>query len=326
VPDILCTNQNYGACTGGNHQDQEFEGGYSWNGSISVLPTVPTWMVNSAVSRALLELKNQNVNLAQAFAERKQSEGLLTSACQHIADGVKSYRRAHTKGVWSVIKGEGSRDGRGGWRRMPQDWLELQYGWNPQMQDIYGACEDISKRSDTPLYFRARGNVKNISTKFWQKAGPDGWTYNVVDTIEQTSRVVLYYDLDNPVVAKFSQLGLTNPAALAWEELKYSFVIDWFIPVGNWLSTLDADFGWKFKAGARTDFTRVKGRTIGIEPNPGTSTFFRSISGDDYKYDGIRFGRAIYPSSPWAGVPSFKNPLSSKHIANALALLVQAFR
>jgi hypothetical protein len=325
VPDILTEIHNYGACSGGNHQDQISEGGYGWNSTVSNLPNVPAWMASSAVSRALLELKNQDVNLAVAFAERKETEDLFVNSVKHIASGVSAYRRGHKKGVWSVIKGEGSRDGKGGFRRMPQDWLELQYGWNPLMSDVEGACNALSKRSDIPLFMRVHGNVKSNSVVNWLKSGPDGWKYQISDQIEQTCRVVLYYDLDNPAVVKFAQLGLTNPAELAWERLKYSFVIDWFLPVGRWLSTLDADFGWKFKAGSRTEFTRVKGRTVGILPNTGTTTLFRNISGEDYKYDGIKFNRAIYPSSPWAGVPSFKNPLSSKHIANALSLLVQAF-
>lgn len=325
VPDVIVTDANYGACTMGNHSDTYYVSGYSWNAGISNLPNVPAWMVGSAVSRALLKLKNQDVNLSVAFAERKETEQLFTDTVHHIADSVKSYRRARSKGVWDVIKGEGGRSKRGGFRRMPQDWLELQYGWNPLMSDVDGACNALSKK-DTPLFFRAMSNVVNKSSILWTKSGPLAFKMNIEDRLEQRVRVVLYYELDNPVVVKFAQLGLTNPLELAWERLKYSFVIDWFIPVGNWLSTLDADFGWKFKAGARTEFTRVKSRVVGYEGNQSSTSHHYSFGGADYVYDGYNFVRATYPSSPWAGAPSFKNPLSGKHIANALSLLVQAFR
>jgi hypothetical protein len=42
---------------------------------------------------------------------------------------------------------------------------------------------------------------------------------------------------------QLSQLGITNPALLVWELIPYSFVIDWLIPVGDFLSSLDALVG-----------------------------------------------------------------------------------
>jgi hypothetical protein len=34
------------------------------------------------------------------------------------------------------------------------------------------------------------------------------------------------------------QMGLGNPASILWERLPYSFVIDWFIPIGNYLELI----------------------------------------------------------------------------------------
>lgn len=34
-------------------------------------------------------------------------------------------------------------------------------------------------------------------------------------------------------------LGFTNPAAVLWEATPFSFVVDWFLPIGDYLKTLD---------------------------------------------------------------------------------------
>jgi hypothetical protein len=49
---------------------------------------------------------------------------------------------------------------------------------------------------------------------------------------------------DNPLSLQASQLGLDNPALLAWELLPYSFILDWYIPVSGFLQNANilADF------------------------------------------------------------------------------------
>lgn len=51
------------------------------------------------------------------------------------------------------------------------------------------------------------------------------------------------FTVRNSSVKSLVQLGLTNPAEVAWEVVPFSFVIDWFIPVGNFLSSLDSLVG-----------------------------------------------------------------------------------
>jgi hypothetical protein len=35
------------------------------------------------------------------------------------------------------------------------------------------------------------------------------------------------------------QLGLLDPLSVVWENIPYSFVVDWFIPIGDYLSMLN---------------------------------------------------------------------------------------
>jgi hypothetical protein len=111
---------------------------------------------------------------------------------------------------------------------------------------------------------------------------------------------------------------------VAWERVPFSFVADWFLPVGNWLNTLDAMLGY-------TDIW--------------TSTSIRckadwSVSGKGYSLPSTRYVTASYSGArKYASltrsvsnglviprIPRVKNPASLLHMSNAIALLGQVFR
>lgn len=236
-------------CT--NIQRFEYTHGLDWTLTGSSLPAFPSFLEGRAVSRALLKLKHQSVNLAVAFAERKQTMDMFSSNAKTIARQVRNFKGSHPKDWKQVVKGN--------WKNTPNRWLELQYGWKPLISDIQGACQafDTLESSNNPYLAKVSGVSGENTESTWNKVS-NTTTINYFKVQEQWKhrcRVVLYYKLRNPLLARFASLGLTNPFELAWEKMKYSFVIDWFLPVGNWLSALDADFGWDFHSGTLTKFT-----------------------------------------------------------------------
>ncbi len=305
------------------------EDGYGTNPNQSDLPDVPSSMVDRANSKALLKLKDQKVNLGVAMAELHETADLVSTACSRIASGVRAYRKRHNTSIWNQIKQEGQKNGKHHYYAIPGDWLELQYGWNPLMQDIQGACEALSKRTRDSKSFdvKVTGACKDTYKRKWVKAMYAGFGhYRCTDFVQFNSRTVLYYSLNNPLLATFSSLGLTNPAEIVWERIPYSFVVDWFLPVGSWLSSMDADFGWSFKAGANTCFTKVTGNGSALPDNPDPNNFDVVVGNGDYNYKGWVLNRLVFGSTPGVGLPHFKNPFSAHHVANAISLLVQAFR
>jgi hypothetical protein len=125
-------------------------------------------------------------------------------------------------------------------------------------------------------------------------------------------------------LATFASLGLTNPLELIWERIPYSFVVDWFLPIGGWLSTLDADFGWTHRATCSTAFTRVKAQGTPYA-NPDSTNFEIQNNTSGFFEEAFRMYRSTGGPPP-VGLPHFKNPFSSTHLANALSLLAVAFR
>jgi hypothetical protein len=271
-----------------------------------------------------LKLKNQDFHLGNFVAEFNQTRDLVVGAVNTIAHQVRAYRRS-SPGKWLEVK----KWERGGcdWesiRRIPRDWLQLQYGWKPLMSDVLGAINHLGRPQPPKLvsvkgYADDRDEVTKVYTSI------DGSsTCKVKGTVQFQAWVRLYYSLQEAHVAEISSLGLVNPAEIIWEKLPYSFVVDWFTPVGGWLSSLTADAGFSFQGGSLSKMSKM-GDLISAQPAyhnvPGA---IRTGPGISWTGQSFVFDRTCYSDTPVPGL-YFKNPLSPVHIANAIALLVTAF-
>jgi hypothetical protein len=138
--------------------------------------------------------------------------------------------------------------------------------------------------------------------------------------IRGTSRLV--YKVQNMDLAAFASLGLTNPLEIVWELLPYSFVLDWLVPVGRYLSVLDADMGLQFLDGYWSTLTSVEWHTRGVVFNDSLTW---SISGEAPQVEGFAryYGRSKYASTPVPGL-YIKSPITFGHVANAFSLLASA--
>jgi hypothetical protein len=128
--------------------------------------------------------------------------------------------------------------------------------------------------------------------------------------------------------AEPAALGFTNPLVVAWEVVPWSFVVDWFIPVGRYLEQLSATHGWTFYDGCRSDL--VKTSTTGGYSSTRTRLIggdlevdARELSGTGSVYD--TFGRTVLSNFPIPDIPQFKSPVTMGHALNSIALLGQVF-
>lgn len=292
-----------------------------------------------AVIKALLKLKDNKVNLSNAFAEREQTVGLAINTLKRLTTAARSLRRGNIRGVAEALKPKGLKKlskrhlnrianaARKG--DFHQSWLELQYGWKPLYADVYGAVSALHK-ADQDNPHRYSQTVKGSVKEYIQETGD---IYNSPDTgvrLEQETigavgcLVRLDYFLENPFTGSLASLGITNPAETLWEITPFSFVVDWFLPVGDYLQAMDAATGFTFRAGSRTHWSMSNVvRTL------------YPLGAREYESTGFAFGigrasslameRSIYSHSPLPRVPSFKNPFpqyggNAAHLQNAIAL------
>lgn len=337
-------------CVGPRGYYYDLGGGYDLFGICGEEPGDPTAFPanqkdivrNRAIVNLLNKVKDQKLNLAQAFAERQQTISLIASSATRIANAFLALRKgdilaaghhlAYPIGVRKRRRFDFafSRDRQ---LAVANGWLELQYGWRPLLQDVYGAAELTAQRVSDEVHSKASGSatlsdreiIKRVEVGYSPigSAGRDNVTITIKRFIQ--AKYVCSFSVANPASRSLSQMGFTNPALLAWELLPYSFIVDWFIPIGNYLSTLDATLGMNFQGGCVTLFERYELE----ETREGTGkyvSFYRMVGSTYGSSSIVSVNRSRLNSFPRASLPAFKNPLSTTHALNAIALLRNSFK
>lgn len=260
----------------------------------------PDWQ-----TKLRLAIKDQKVNLAQTFAEFGQAQKMFANNATIIAKSLSSLRRGDYKNVFRLL-GIPRKQLRG---TISNRWLELQYGWMPLLSDLHGLVEEVQAGFERPRTRKINVRVKEEDSGSSESGliSP----FNVRPVMDWNSstvvKVVVYLRQDSSTA---SRLGVTNPINLAWELLPYSFVIDWFIPIGNWLNSLDAMIGYQGITGTVT----TKSKYVAT----------MQWCGQTYLYE--TYSRAVINGVPDAPLPTWKPSLGWKQVANALALLSQLKR
>lgn len=278
-----------------------------------------------ATLEALSDLKDQKVDLATNIATANQTAQMVADVANLIAKARRAWRRKDLRLAADLLRVSFK-----GQRKLPQDWLAYQYGVKPFLSDVHGAME--------ALYESANKNPDNWMVSGKGRAGDslykEEYLYGEPGSMDSlrgisSGRQSVFVRIDagptNALLAAAASLGLTNPAQVAWELVPFSFVIDWFLPIGDYFSTLDATFGLQCYGGSTS--RRVEWRTeiIGGPPPPETQDNVGWVGA--YKPGFARriyLQRSVFHEFPTAVPLYWKNPFSFGHLANSLSLLASA--
>jgi hypothetical protein len=134
------------------------------------------------------------------------------------------------------------------------------------------------------------------------------------------------FRIPNGAISVVDAFGLSNPLTVAWEIIPFSFVVDWFLPIGDALKGLTAFSGLEFHDGwiTRKDYSMAKGRVDLKSFSSGGVSNFRRGSVEGWK-EAFTIRRDKLNSFPSYGFPQWKDPRSFAHAASAIALLQSLF-
>ena len=304
------------------------------NGTGSLTYLQPTQSaIDGAVNQVKLSLREkiqgQKVHLGNFVAQRHQMIDEFSSTARRIARAYKSLRKGNIPGAFKAL-GCGPSGKVNPYQSAASNWLALQYGWLPLLSDLYGVAEELREhmieRLQKPPILKAvskrrlhDGNLY-VSTEI----GVDHKGAKATREYISDFRGRINYTVDVESAHLLSEVGLTNPLAIAWEVLPYSFVVDWFAPVGRWVNTFDATLGCTFVSGTLSSTVDTVFRWTNVAKFQEGNYL--------YEYKGcIGYGRwftykrAVLAGFPVVYLPQPKDPFSKGHVLNALALLTQAF-
>lgn len=265
-------------------------------------------------------VKGHELQLGVALAEGKQTVSLIKNSILTVGGALVdvkhgNFKRAMTKlGITKSVPSL-ARNSKRKTQLSPEDissrWLELQYGWLPLLSDTHEACKAYEKLTNKPRVYYHRAKTKRF-VNFDSSNHP---SYSCPTKGKLTQNIILEMREDQNVSAARS-LGLEDPLTIAWELVPYSFVVDWFIPIGPYLAAAHSvpTLSGRWCKTAVREFVNSHGIII----NP---TYYEGATIDGrwlYITRTTGYGNLDVP------LPSFKSlsqALNVSHVTNALALV-----
>lgn len=260
--------------------------------------------------------RQHSFNLAVSGAEIGQTLGMIKDRCASVLGGLwMLFKYKDPQGAAKIlVPGLPRRKFRG--TDVPSLWLELQYGWKPLIGDVYAGMQYIASKTSGPRVFAFDARKTVHLSKDVSNSPP---TYSIISDGSVTR---LYRVVYTEVLSEARSLGLLNPASVLWEKTPWSFVVDWFVPVGTYLDTLSI-LPHLNATLCRTDFARANASYKAPAAQKGPIYILRG-GGVDYSVTQME----RYPPKavdrrtvPLPGFDTLDRALSLGHLKNAAALI-----
>ena len=259
-------------------------------------------------------------NVLDILRTRKETIQMVTSSVLSIVKSIRLLKKGKWKKAANALGI--SKPGQPRGKEIPQRWLELQYGWLPLLGDIHALGNEIFR---TPVFQVRTTRLQNFEGFQVFKRYSDGGTlvdeYSTPFKTLRRMTFVTQFRIDSATVTTLDNLGVLNPTLVAWEAVPFSFIVDWFLPIGDWLGSLTDLQGITLVNSCYT--TRWDTEMEGYYKAFYTYSANEPSVGRFKKWQ--KFKQRVI-RDPDLKLPRFKNPLSLSHFANAMSLLATAFK
>jgi hypothetical protein len=275
---------------------------------VSVSPVVcqmgvDTNAQNRARTEALLKLRDSKINVSQSLAEGKRTVNMVIDSASNLWKLLLAVKRGNLGYVTSYL----------GPKSIANGYLQWQYGWRPLCQDVKGAFDEAQKATRKGMFLTARRTVRDSPRlELNNSSFTGGGSFDCAYKCQLTAR------LTDPMLARANSIGLTNPLSLAWELVPFSFVVDWSLPVGNYLEALTATAGLTFVGGYESQ--RCTSTINATQVVPGFTGNMGSLEIEFFYFSRVALNGFPTP------LPYVKSPFSTAHGASAIALLMQLLK
>lgn len=220
----------------------------------NMIDQVDSWdpwyhLENRAYEKFINEL-HASASLGAAVAEAASSYSMIATRASQLWKFTRDVRRgdldsaARTLNLSAVPKRASKKKAWSG------NWLEFNLGWSPMIGDIGNAIDVLQNDFG---YENPRARVGEVQKTYHLSPPTQGSNPAAVYPGFNTWHTYRYWlgrrsvacgarvAVANPNLLLANQLGFVNPAAVAWELVPMSFVVDWFVNIGDVLNSF-SDF------------------------------------------------------------------------------------
>lgn len=197
-------------------------------------------LYNSAYGRMRGKLYKGNASLGVTFASWKQSREMVVRRSQQLAWKAEE---AFAELVREFQKGR-----RAAARAAANTHLEIAFGWVPLLADIHNSCMTVIQTADKNEFVNATSETKIAKST---SGGFPLVQRNLSGQcrVRLSTRVVI----QNPNAWLLERAGLLNPAAVAWDLVPWSFLVNMVVNTGGLVNSITDFAGLSFPDATRTD-------------------------------------------------------------------------
>lgn len=272
------------------------------------------------------QVKGASAELAVSLAERQQSIDMIVKRCNQLAKAYREVRRCRFARARKTLRMTAPlpRGLKASAKEAGNNWLEFWLGWSPLVGDI-GNAVDVLQLPMPPFFVKARASESFVDISGYSGGVPYGGNRVLSTRLDTTVRWILSgrVQVTNPNLYLANQLGFVNPVAVFWATVPFSFIVDWFVNVGDFLGSFTDFWGVDLRDVYRTRYS-VVGKT-----ERDTWTYPPAAKSDKaYMYVGrvvsmhrnlgLPPGPALTVRAPWR--------LSSTRALTSVSLLLQQLR
>lgn len=272
--------------------------------------------LESQVSTEMLSQRGRgDSNLYESIAEIDKTFGLFDRPISRLSQTFNKAAQAKREGKFAGYTVDG----------ISHLWLAYRYGIMPAVNDIQGIIEGLTKKTEKRREtIRAKKGME-LSKTFTVPTSWAGISMNVINDVTD-SVTVRAMSLDEFSTSLWENIGFTPKGLITvpWELVRYSFVIDWFVNVGDFLGAIIPAFGWN---NIGSCLVTIRGTTNRYRVTGGTNLISSTYTISQYPtgvYDISRLTRTRskvrFPDLVIKNDFRFDKP---KRVADALALLAQ---
>jgi hypothetical protein len=267
----------------------------------------PSDLESEAIVKAMKKLKGKAAQIGEDLAEAGKTYRSLTQELGNLARALYAMKRGDAAGALRHIK-----DGRGIVRRGADLFLQYKYGWKPIVSDIYGLAKLLQDQCKPALLKTAKVRTRATRTNLIPVAGKSR-----TGGVDIRGRLSLTGKVNSSVSSLPDHIGLSNPLSLGWELIPYSFVVDWFIPIGDILDAMTPPLGLDFVGGS-CSFTFDGELHSVLLPEPGET----ALTSAETTCRVFSLLRTSYSKWPKPGLYTV-SPFTPGHGFSSLALALQ---
>jgi hypothetical protein len=266
------------------------------------------------------KVRGHEFNAGVFLGESNQVVNAVTSAARNLSLTARHLKRGDLgAALRSLPRSVSGADARNAKRKLTTKdiagaHLALAYGWLPTLSDVAAAAEAYEVLTQKPRVSRVTASRRVVN----QVEGSQSPTLYTCPGTKVSSKRITYVMTEQ--ISALRTLGLYDPLSVAWEVVPWSFVADWFVPIGTYLSVLGTI---PHLSGEFLTQTRVHYKTVcDARGHPSYEGGFNKRS--ELAYTRGKQTSLSVPLPTFRGFDQLYN--NGKRVANAAALIRQLYK